>query len=100
MSAVVDESGVCSKIAITGSKNDKLLSTMTDAMVEMTKSTPTRVSNISKVAIPPSPCQRNLTKIVDNEEKFDDVFDSDGECGPFFYCIHEDGTQLFNEDLN
>ena len=92
MSAVVDKSGVCSEIAIIGSKNDKLLLTMTDVMVDTTKSSPTRVSNISKVAIPPSPRQRNLTKIVDHEEKFDDGFDSDGKCGPFFDCIHEEGT--------
>ena len=37
---------------------------------------------------------------MDHEEKFDDGFDSDGKCGPFFDCIHEEGTQLFNEDLN
>ena len=45
-----------------------------------------------------SPCQRNLKRIQVLEERFDEVYDSDVQLGPFRGVTTKEGPQLFDDD--
>ena len=51
-----------------------------------------------KESLHSSPKRKDLVLMSSREEKFDDGYDTDGQAGPFFDCIQEEGEQDFDED--
>ena len=78
----------------------------TDAMVQP-MAAQSEVKDVhTSIATPPfheivthkSPCIRNLMMINKLEDKFDEGYDSDGECGPFFNLEDVEGLQIYEEE--
>ena len=46
-----------------------------------------------------SPKTRDLSGIVAKEDGFEDGYDSDGEIGPFYDAVEEEGEQVFDEPM-
>ena len=64
-----------------------------DAIVENVENPATMTEKTSALAVTviSSPDQRDLSKLIEMEDKFDDGYDSDGAIGPFWECLEEEG---------
>ena len=71
-----------------------------DAIVENVENPATMTEKTSALAITviSSPDQRDLSKLIEMEDKFDDGYDSDGAIGPFWECLEEEGLQDYDEE--
>ena len=66
-----------------------------ESQPDVAPATPALKSNILSVQ---SPRQRSVKIWEEDEKKYDDGYDSDGEQGPFFDTINIEGEQDFDED--
>ena len=79
----------------------------TDAMAELLTAANEEEDEMDAITTPPfreivtheSPRVRNLMMLNKLEGKFDDGYDSDGECGPFFDLEDVEGLQIFDEEV-
>ena len=51
----------------------------------------------TSIAEVPSPARRNLTNFGDDDAQ-DNGYDNDGEIGPFYDALEEDGEKYYDED--